>query len=85
MLKVSIIGAFLCLLIKYGNINRNQLEKSYISKWNKEFKWRLKAGHFIAALFRKDWIANVLLRVIQKLPFLLLIIIKQTHGKSIKM
>ena len=68
-----------------GNINRNQLEKSYISKLNKEFKWRLKAGHFIAALFRKDWIANVLLRVIQKLPFLLPIIIKQTHGKPIKM
>ena len=65
-------------------IDRNQLEKRYISKWNKEFKWRLKVGHFIAALFRVDWIANVLLSIVQKLPFLLPIIIKQTHGKPLK-
>ncbi|PQJ79898.1 NAD(P)/FAD-dependent oxidoreductase [Polaribacter porphyrae] len=64
-------------------IDRNQLEKSYISKWNKQFKWRLKVGHFIAALFRKDWISNLLLNVVQKLPFLLPIVIKQTHGKPI--
>ncbi|WP_299667008.1 NAD(P)/FAD-dependent oxidoreductase [uncultured Polaribacter sp.] len=74
------------LILNYykGKITtRNHLEKQYIRLWNKEFKWRLKAGHFIAMLFRKDRIAAVLLQVLKKLPFLLPIIIKQTHGKKI--
>lgn len=65
-------------------LSRNELEKEYIRQWNKEFKWRLKTGHFIAMLFRKDKIAAFLLRVLRKFPFLLSIIIKQTHGKLIK-
>lgn len=63
---------------------RNELEKKYLREWNKNFKWRLKVGHFIAMLFRNDRIAVVLLHVLKKLPFLLPIIIRQTHGKSIK-
>ena len=66
-------------------LSRNELENKYISEWNKQFKWRLKAGHFIAMLFRNDKIANFLLRVIRRIPFLLPIIIKQTHGKPIKL
>ncbi|QOD59764.1 NAD(P)/FAD-dependent oxidoreductase [Polaribacter haliotis] len=75
------------LILNYSNgkiESRKELEKLYITQWNKQFKWRLKAGHFIAMLFRKDRIASFLLAVLKKLPFLLPIIIKQTHGKSIK-
>lgn len=75
------------LILNYlnGSIDsRNQLEKLYIRQWNKQFKWRLKAGHFIAMLFRKDKIASFLLSILKKMPFLLPIIIKQTHGKPIK-
>ena len=74
------------LILNYlkGEIDtRNQLEKQYIRQWNKQFKWRLKTGHFIAMLFRKDRIASVLLEVLKRIPFLLPIIIKQTHGKPI--
>jgi flavin-dependent dehydrogenase len=76
------------LILNYSNgkiESRKKLEKLYITKWNKQFKWRLKAGHFIAMLFRKDKIASFLLFVLKKMPFLLPIIIKQTHGKSIKL
>lgn len=66
-------------------LTRNDLENQYISMWNKQFKWRLKSGHFIAMLFRNDITANFLLQVLRKLPFLLPIIIKQTHGKSIEL
>lgn len=66
------------------NASRNEMEKLYIRQWNKQFKWRLKAGHFIASLFRNDKIANILLKIIRLIPFLLPIIIKQTHGKPIK-
>lgn len=75
------------LILNYleGKIStRNALENEYLSRWNRQFKWRLKAGHFIAMLFRQDKIANFLLQILSKLPFLLPIIIKQTHGKPIK-
>jgi flavin-dependent dehydrogenase len=65
-------------------LSRNELENKYISKWNKQFKWRLKAAHFIAMLFRNDKMANFLLQIVRRIPFLLPIIIKQTHGKPIK-
>jgi len=66
------------------NFTRKELENNYISQWNTQFSWRLKSGHFIAKLFRNDKIANVLLQVLRRIPFLLPIIIKQTHGKPIK-
>lgn len=65
-------------------LTRRRLEKQYIRQWKKEFGWRLKAGHFIALLFRNDKISNVLLQVLRRIPLLLPIIIKQTHGKSIE-
>ena len=74
------------LVLNYieGNIlTRKELENKYISRWKKQFKWRLKVGHFIAMLFRSDKIANVLLQILRRFPFLLPIIIKQTHGKPI--
>ncbi|MFK8059894.1 MAG: NAD(P)/FAD-dependent oxidoreductase [Polaribacter sp.] len=75
------------LILNYLNgeiATRSELEKQYIRNWNKEFSLRLKAGHFIAMLFRKDKIAAVLLQILKKLPFLLPIIIKFTHGKTMK-
>lgn len=75
------------LILNYfnGEIElRTELEKQYITQWNKNFSLRLKVGHFIAMLFRKDKIAAVLLYFLKKLPFLLPIIIKRTHGKPIK-
>ncbi len=75
------------LILNYldGTIeSRKELEKQYIREWNKRFSFRLKIGHFIAMLFRNDKIAAVLLQVLKKLPFLLPIIIKLTHGKPMK-
>jgi flavin-dependent dehydrogenase len=72
------------LILNYLNgelSSRNELEKQYIRQWNKKFSFRLKIGHFIAMLFRKDKIASILLQILKKLPFLLPLIIKQTHGK----
>ena len=75
------------LILNYQNgkiDSRKELEKQYLRQWNKKFGFRLKVGHFIAMLFRKDRIATVLLQALKKLPFLLPIIIKQTHGKPMK-
>jgi flavin-dependent dehydrogenase len=69
--------------LKENKMTRHQLEKRYIRQWNAQFKWRLKAGHFIAMLFRNDKTASILLQILKRMPFLLPLIIKQTHGKPI--
>ena len=75
------------LILNYLNdriVSRKDLEKQYITQWKQQFDWRLKVGHLIAKLFRNDKMASFLLKVLQKTPFLLPLIIKQTHGKPIE-
>ena len=62
---------------------REGLEKQYLRDWNKEFKIRLKTGHFIAWLFRNQTISQVAYSILKKIPFLLPKMIKFTHGKQI--
>ncbi|WP_178991547.1 NAD(P)/FAD-dependent oxidoreductase [Winogradskyella schleiferi] len=72
------------LIIDYlhGKIaSRQKLENQYTKRWKKTFGLRLKAGHSIAYLFRQDWLAPKLLKVLHSFPFLMPQIIKMTHGK----
>lgn len=73
------------LIIAYlqGKIkSRNALETKYTNTWKKTFCFRLKVGHTIAYLFRKDWLAPKLLMLLSWFPFLIPFIIKMTHGKT---
>jgi len=63
---------------------RIELERRYSKNWKKTFSLRLKAGHSIAYLFRQDWLAPKLLVVLRRLPFLVPLIIKMTHGNPMK-
>ncbi len=63
---------------------REGLEKQYFKDWNKEFKTRLKTGHFIARLFRSQAISHIAYSILKIIPFLLPKMIKFTHGKYIK-
>ena len=67
-----------------GDITRIQMEKNYIRNWNKEFRSRLKTGHFIAWLFRNQGIFEFILSMIKWFPVLLPKIIRKTHGKPLK-
>ena len=64
--------------------NREDLENQYLMSWNKEFKTRLKMGHFIAWLFRSEIISQITYSIIKMIPFLLPKMIQFTHGKQIK-
>ena len=66
-----------------NEISRTQLEKNYLRNWNKEFKTRLKVGHFIAWLFRNQSIAEFAYSLLRRFPFLLPRIIQFTHGKPL--
>lgn len=63
--------------------SRQELELKYKREWNRNFGKRLKTGRILAAIFQRQKLANNLLRILLKLPFLLPLIIKRTHGKPI--
>ncbi|WP_338356015.1 NAD(P)/FAD-dependent oxidoreductase [Yeosuana marina] len=72
------------LIIDYlqGKIKSRQgLENAYQKSWNNEFRTRLKVGHFVAKLFSKNKLADLLVTILKLIPKLLPQIIKQTHGK----
>lgn len=63
--------------------SREELERKYIAEWNVNFKKRLRIGRILVFLLQKQKLSVVLMKILIKLPFLMPIIIKQTHGKSI--
>ena len=63
--------------------NRNQLENLYTKKWKNNFKKRLYIGRLLGNLLQKEKIAQFVLKIFIQFPFLLSLIIKNTHGKLI--
>lgn len=63
--------------------SRFQLEKRYITAWNTEFKRRLLTGRIVQSLLQNATVASVLLKSLQRLPAILPMLIKQTHGKPL--
>lgn len=84
-MAMAIKGAQLVseVIINYfeGHIKtRETLERTYTKQWKQQFAKRLKVGHGIAYLFRKEWLAPHLLSILRRNTFLIPKIIKQTHG-----
>lgn len=75
----ELIGRFSIHEIK----SREELEKKYIKAWNANFKKRLRIGRILSFLLQKQKISAVLMKLMTKFPFLMVIIIKQTHGKPV--
>lgn len=63
--------------------SRASLEEEYIKQWKFHFEKRLKTGRLIAEILQQPRIASILMRILVQFPFLLPIIIKNTHGKPI--
>jgi flavin-dependent dehydrogenase len=64
---------------------REDLEKAYESAWQKEFKLRLRVGHTVASLFRRNNIADMLTGSLNLFPGVLPSIITLTHGKPMQL
>lgn len=87
-MAMAIHSAKICseLLLQFfdGIISsRVELEKRYISLWDKQFRSRLKMGSVLSSILRKDKLTDVLLTSVIKMPFILQQIIKKTHGKPL--
>jgi flavin-dependent dehydrogenase len=63
--------------------SRVALEEQYSNKWKFHFEKRLKIGRFLANILQQPRISSILMRTLVKFPFLLPIIIKKTHGKTL--
>jgi len=75
------------LLIRFFNgeiSSRTVLEKRYIISWNQHFKSRLWMGRTLSAIFRKEYLADKLISGIVKVPFILPLLIRKTHGHLLK-
>jgi flavin-dependent dehydrogenase len=78
-IAAEVIDDFLKEKIK----SRATLEQIYTQHWNKNFKSRLRTGRLLAKILLKPKLSNVAFRIVMIAPFLLPLIIKNTHGKPI--
>ncbi|AOW10105.1 NAD(P)/FAD-dependent oxidoreductase [Flavobacterium gilvum] len=60
-----------------------ELEQKYIEEWRVNFDKRIRIGRVLAFLMQKNTFSVFFIKILIKLPFLIPIIIKQTHGKPI--
>lgn len=63
-------------------LSRKQLEKMYLTQWNKRFSKRLFIGQQMAKIFKSDRATRLMWRLVQIFPSLVPLIIKNTHGKQ---
>lgn len=83
---MAIHSAKICaeLVIQFlaGTIpSRAVLEKQYISSWNAQFKSRLKMAELLSGILKRERLADVTLEAMVRIPALLPMLIKKTHGK----
>jgi flavin-dependent dehydrogenase len=68
-----------------GTADREKMEVAYEQQWNEMFRKRMRTGRRIAALFQKEKGLTLLTGAMALFPGLLPLLIRQTHGKPIKM
>ena len=64
-------------------VSRNEMEQAYSHLWKHHFKDRLYMGKLLAALLRKEKIADLMTASLAKFPFILPQLIKRTHGHQL--
>jgi flavin-dependent dehydrogenase len=79
-LHASKIAAAQINLFLKKDISRKQLEEIYISEWKAHFAMRLSYGRLIQYFFGKEWMTNLFIRLMKKMPWLTKWLIRQTHG-----
>jgi menaquinone-9 beta-reductase len=60
---------------------RQELEAAYQCQWNAAFKKRITTGRILQSFFGKDNLTRVIMYGLTKIPGILPVIIRQTHGK----
>lgn len=67
-----------------GYLSRKEMEERYRKAWRKNFSRRLSMGRLLAKILAKPNLSEKLFKMLMLFPALLPVIIKQTHGKPIR-
>jgi len=67
-----------------GKQDRPTMIKSYGKHWNKQFKSRMRYGNWMQQILIHKKRTRIMYALLSKLPFLLPLIIKKTHGKPVQ-
>jgi flavin-dependent dehydrogenase len=67
-----------------GRLSRKEMEECYSSAWRKNFSRRMTMGRLLAKILARPNLNKQLFRLLVLFPALLPVIIKQTHGKPIR-
>jgi flavin-dependent dehydrogenase len=62
-------------------MNRAQMEATYVHMWKQEFAWRLRTGRMIQQFFGKPTVTNLFIETFRIFPRLTRPLIQMTHGK----
>ncbi len=62
-------------------ITREEMEKKYQKKWNRQFAARLRTGRLIQRFFGSSFRSLWLIRLLKPFPFLVRALIRRTHGE----
>jgi menaquinone-9 beta-reductase len=66
------------------NGSRPQLEQQYAHAWKQAFGGRMQAGRLLSAAFARERLSALMMNAVQLCPPLLPVMIRQTHGKLLK-
>lgn len=64
--------------------SRRQMEQQYQKAWNRHFAYRLYWGRRLHRFMGKPGLSEFSVRALQRMPFLLPAIVRQTHGEVIE-
>jgi menaquinone-9 beta-reductase len=64
-----------------SEISRDEMNKQYARKWNKQFSTRIASGRTIQHLFGAEKMTNIAIGVCKNVPFLTRFLLGLTHGK----
>ncbi|OYX99424.1 MAG: hypothetical protein B7Y76_07330, partial [Sphingobacteriia bacterium 35-40-5] len=69
---------------KGSGIDRIAMENEYKFQWEKQFALRLRSGRLIQKLFGNTFISDLTVSTLGKLPGITQMLVKKTHGESLK-
>lgn len=61
--------------------SRAMMEKLYISRWDEQFRSRLRMGSILSSILKREGLADIVLGGMIRIPAILPMIIKKTHGE----
>ncbi|MDB5231396.1 MAG: FAD-binding protein [Chitinophagaceae bacterium] len=64
-----------------NNTSRDEMEKTYVKNWGRQFKMRLATGRVVQSFFGNEKRTSFFLSAMNKAPFVAKKVIAATHGK----